>query len=164
MHVTSTGISLTPEQWAAVKGSAAAVSEALDAEEEDFTVDLSAQRKLRVRLVGKNLCVDVREFYEKDGEDAPGKKGVIIFPCLLLCLSHFCQSSGVCGASKICRLNGQCVWAGISLPAVQWEALVSATGDIDAELQALGASANHKPKESAGAHLLPILLSAGLCD
>ncbi|KAK9909758.1 hypothetical protein WJX75_007053 [Coccomyxa subellipsoidea] len=107
------GIALTTEQWATVKASAAAVLKALEAETEDFTVELTAQRKLRVRLVGKNLCVDIREFYEKDGEDAPGKKG-------------------------------------ISLQADQWESLVGATADIDAELQAFGAPSTTKPKESAG--------------
>jgi hypothetical protein len=93
----STGIALTTEQWATVKASAAAVLKALEAETEDFTVELTAQRKLRVRLVGKNLCVDIREFYEKDGEDAPGKKGMT--PLVIrLCPSRRCHSALCFGA------------------------------------------------------------------
>jgi len=46
--------------------------------------------------------------------------------------------------------------AGINLQADQWEALVSATADIDAELQALGASASAKPQATTkGTQLVP---------
>ncbi|BDA42711.1 probable RNA polymerase II transcriptional coactivator KIWI [Coccomyxa sp. Obi] len=104
------GIALTKEQWGVVKSKAAEISEALETGTDDYEVELSAQRKLRVRLVGKNYCVDLREFYQKDGEDAPGKKG-------------------------------------INLKPEQWEALVNAAADIDAELQVLDASAKAKPKQ-----------------
>jgi len=76
MSASGTGIALNAEQWSAVKTHAAVVSDALQTGTEDFSIELSAQRKLQVRRVGKNLSVDIREFYEKDGRDAPGKKGV----------------------------------------------------------------------------------------
>ncbi|CAL8467636.1 g7174 [Coccomyxa elongata] len=104
------GIALTKEQWGIVKSKAAEISEALETGTDDYEVELSVQRKLRVRLVGKNYCVDLREYYQKDGEDAPGKKG-------------------------------------INLQPEQWEALVTAAADINAELQGLNASAKTKPKQ-----------------
>ena len=54
----------------------------------------------------------------------------------------------------VLRLTGRCDWAGISLQADQWESLVGATADIDAELQAFGAPSTTKPKESAGNDIL----------
>ena len=41
----------------------------------------------------------------------------------------------------------QSVWSGINLQAEQWEALVNAAADVDAELDNLDSSANTKPKQ-----------------
>ncbi|KAG2450551.1 hypothetical protein HYH02_005052 [Chlamydomonas schloesseri] len=43
-------------------------------------VDLSDRRKARVRRYEGRLHVDVREFYKKDGEDAPTQKGLSMDP------------------------------------------------------------------------------------
>ncbi|PNW80646.1 hypothetical protein CHLRE_07g325722v5 [Chlamydomonas reinhardtii] len=43
-------------------------------------VDLSERRKARVRRYEGRLHVDVREFYKKDGEDAPTQKGLSMDP------------------------------------------------------------------------------------
>lgn len=87
----TTGIALTKDQWGIVKSKAAEVSEALETGTDNYEVELSVQRKLRVRLVGKNYCVDLREFYQKDGEHAPGKKGT------------FSSSTNCLVSLKMCR-------------------------------------------------------------
>lgn len=155
MVASGTGIALNAEQWSAVKTHAALVSEALQAGTEDFSFKLSAQRKLHVRRMGKNLSVDIREFYKKDGEDAPGKKGVhlkgISVFRLELCLP--CDELYRPAFIDLLSSDSNLVCAGINLQADQWEALVSATADIDAELQALGASASPKPQATTkGTH------------
>ena len=72
------GITLTPTQWAALKGSAGSVAGAARGELAGLCVDLGEKRQLRLREVGKKLCADVREYYDKGGELAPGKKGAAL--------------------------------------------------------------------------------------
>ena len=83
------GILLTPQQWAAVTANAAAVAEALEGGVAEFSVVLGDMRQLRVREVGEKLTVDIREFYDKDGTPAPGKKGA--------CARQTCPSISLCG-------------------------------------------------------------------
>ena len=77
------GIMLTPAQWAAVTAAAAAVAEALEGDVDEFGTELGDMRQLRVREVGNNATVDIREFYDKDGTPAPGKKGTF---CDKICI------------------------------------------------------------------------------
>ena len=51
------------------------MAEALDGILPDFGIELGDMRQLRVREVGSKLTMDIREFYDKDGTPAPGKKG-----------------------------------------------------------------------------------------
>jgi Rieske Fe-S protein len=97
MAVWHAGISLTPEQWATVKNNATAVSDSLQEGTIDFTVEMAGHRKLRVREVGSKVCVDIREYYDKDGEDAPGKKGIFssCMQCAHLWLTAMLTSSGL---------------------------------------------------------------------
>ncbi|GIL75777.1 hypothetical protein Vretifemale_5506, partial [Volvox reticuliferus] len=46
-----------------------------------FSKDLSRSRKARVRLWDGKLHVDVREFYQADGGEAPTQKGLAMDPC-----------------------------------------------------------------------------------
>ena len=92
------GIMLTPQQWHAAMESAGSVAEAAQSKSAGLRVDLGNNRQLLLREVGKTLCVDVREYYDKGSELAPGKKGAacalpfatyylpIPCPCTLQCM------------------------------------------------------------------------------
>ncbi|XP_073243364.1 uncharacterized protein [Porites lutea] len=45
-------------------------------EQGDFVFQLTDKRRVSVRDFRGKLYVDIREFYEKDGEYLPGKKGI----------------------------------------------------------------------------------------
>ena len=66
---------LTQSQWDTVKDSCGSVGEAARGELAGLCVDLGDSRQLSMREVGRKLCVDVREYYDKAGDLAPGKKG-----------------------------------------------------------------------------------------
>lgn len=66
---------LTQSQWDTVKESRGSVGEAARGELAELCADLGDRRQLHVREVGGKLCVDVREYYDKGGELAPGRKG-----------------------------------------------------------------------------------------
>ena len=72
---------LTPAQWAAVTANASAVAQALGDDVAEFGAELGDIRQLRVREVGNKATVDIREFYDKDGTPAPGKKGAVQERC-----------------------------------------------------------------------------------
>ena len=69
------GITLAPEQWAALKAGAASVSRALK-NSEDFELKLSGTRKVSVGTYRGEIRADVREWYSKGAELLPGKKGM----------------------------------------------------------------------------------------
>lgn len=46
--------------------------------ETELSFDLSATKKVRVIKFKGRLLVDIREFYEKDGEELPGRKGIAL--------------------------------------------------------------------------------------
>jgi hypothetical protein len=75
----SKGMSMTEAQFQGLCKHAEAVTRAtqkpLDDFEESF-FPLSPTRRITVRLYAGNVMVDLREFYEKDGEMRPGKKGI----------------------------------------------------------------------------------------
>lgn len=75
----SKGISLTTTQWEQLNKvvDGGKVSEALkDPGSESTMFDLSSTRKIGVRLFGSRVLVDIREYYDKDGQSLPGKKGI----------------------------------------------------------------------------------------
>ncbi|XP_045821621.1 RNA polymerase II transcriptional coactivator KIWI-like [Trifolium pratense] len=41
-----------------------------------FVAELSKNRKVSVRIWQGKVWVDIREFYDKDGKQCPGKKGI----------------------------------------------------------------------------------------
>lgn len=75
----SKGMSMTEAQFQGLCKHAEAVTQAtqkpLDDFEESF-FPLSPTRRITVRVYAGNVMVDLREFYEKDGEMRPGKKGI----------------------------------------------------------------------------------------
>jgi hypothetical protein len=75
LYVRAAGIMLTRCQWDTVKDSRSSVAEAACGELAGLCVDLGEKRQLQVREAGKKLAVDIREFYDKDGDLAPGRKG-----------------------------------------------------------------------------------------
>lgn len=79
----SKGISLTTAQWEQLKKIAETgmVLEALKEPGSDGTVfDISPTRKISVRPFGSKVLVDIREYYEKEGQSLPGKKGISLVP------------------------------------------------------------------------------------
>ncbi|GBF94481.1 hypothetical protein Rsub_07015 [Raphidocelis subcapitata] len=70
------GISLVEADWQAVKGAMAAAAAAAEAKDLAFSVQLSGKRKLAVSEFKGTVYIGVREFYEKDGKELPGSKGL----------------------------------------------------------------------------------------
>jgi len=73
------GITLAPEQWAALKAGAADVTRALESQRTspaDFELKLSSTRKVTVGTYRGEVRADVREWYQKGVELLPGKKGM----------------------------------------------------------------------------------------
>lgn len=46
----------------------------------DTVIDLGKNRRITVRSFKGKVYVDIREFYLKDGDMAPGKKGISLTP------------------------------------------------------------------------------------
>ena len=73
------GITLTPEQWEALKAGAADVARALESQRTSsagFELKLSSTRKVTVGTYRGEVRADVREWYRKGEELLPGKKGM----------------------------------------------------------------------------------------
>eukprot|EP00216_Chloropicon_sp_CCMP2111_P002237 CAMPEP_0198240558 /NCGR_PEP_ID=MMETSP1446-20131203/5631_1 /TAXON_ID=1461542 ORGANISM="Unidentified sp, Strain CCMP2111" /NCGR_SAMPLE_ID=MMETSP1446 /ASSEMBLY_ACC=CAM_ASM_001112 /LENGTH=352 /DNA_ID=CAMNT_0043923297 /DNA_START=79 /DNA_END=1137 /DNA_ORIENTATION=+ len=72
------GISLSTSQWETLAGSARAVTDALASAEANpsFEVELGKNKKVTLSNFKGSSRVDIREWYEKDGTSAPGKKGI----------------------------------------------------------------------------------------
>ncbi|XP_068690810.1 activated RNA polymerase II transcriptional coactivator p15-like [Montipora capricornis] len=47
-------------------------------DEDDFSFPIADKRKISVREFKGKVYVDIREFYENDGELKPGKKGIML--------------------------------------------------------------------------------------
>ncbi|KAL4857528.1 RNA polymerase II transcriptional coactivator [Chlorella vulgaris] len=72
----SKGISLPREQFAALNAHAAELDAAVKQHNTAYELQLSAKRKATVSCFKKTYLVNLREYYEKDGQQLPGKKGI----------------------------------------------------------------------------------------
>jgi len=81
MKPTKKGVALNQAEWRTLKSMFYDVDEKIiNAEAEDYNpLELSDKKQIRVtKFKGKFLLIDVREFYHKDGEKMPGKKGIAL--------------------------------------------------------------------------------------
>ena len=95
MKPTKKGVALNQGEWRTLKNMFYDVDEKIiNAEAEDYNpLELSDKKQIRVtkfkveflskqimkhNVKGKFLLIDVREFYHKDGEKMPGKKGIAL--------------------------------------------------------------------------------------
>eukprot|EP00879_Flechtneria_rotunda_P006969 GHRR01007316.1.p1 GENE.GHRR01007316.1~~GHRR01007316.1.p1 ORF type:complete len:472 (+),score=174.73 GHRR01007316.1:139-1554(+) len=72
---TQKGISLSTSEWQSLQQLLPQVSEALR-KRQDFTRELTSAVRVTASVFQNKLQVGIREFYEKDGEQCPGKKGI----------------------------------------------------------------------------------------
>lgn len=70
------GISLSSSQARAFASNISLIDEALSAQDEAFSVDISPRRKVTISLFKGTPMVNVREYYEKDGKLLPSTKGL----------------------------------------------------------------------------------------
>ena len=66
------GLSLSAEQWALISSARAAITKALVDKKLDYELDLGGMRKVSVSQFKGKTNINMREYYEKDGELKPG--------------------------------------------------------------------------------------------
>jgi hypothetical protein len=77
LHPEKKGIMLSAEDWAALAPELPRLRDALQQKNLSLEVRLTGTRKATVSSFRKHsLTVDVREWYEKDGDLKPGLKGL----------------------------------------------------------------------------------------
>lgn len=111
------GLMLPLEEWALLSSQLPQLQQALQAGNLDMSVQLSGTRRATVSEYKKRVSVDVREWYDKDGELKPGIKGVslaaealqVCIPALLLPPAAVAWSglmllatAGTCGITLCC--------------------------------------------------------------
>ncbi|KAL3135856.1 hypothetical protein ABBQ32_007412 [Trebouxia sp. C0010 RCD-2024] len=74
------GISLPADQFQKLLEAQASLTAALAAKDTGFEVALSGKRKGSISEFKGKLMVNIREFYEKDGQEKPGAKGISLPP------------------------------------------------------------------------------------
>jgi hypothetical protein len=72
------GLALNPGQWAVLAAALPALAAALAAADEAFSVDLGGSKRAGVSVFKGRATAGLREFYEKDGQWLPGKKGIAL--------------------------------------------------------------------------------------
>lgn len=74
------GISLSSQQWHTLSSNLTNINTALDAKDEAYFCELGSKKRAGVSSFRGKMMIDVREYYEKDGEMKPGKKGISLPP------------------------------------------------------------------------------------
>eukprot|EP00890_Picochlorum_soloecismus_P006803 jgi/Picsp_1/948/NSC_04432-R1_transcriptional coactivator p15 len=114
----SKGMSMTESQFQALCKHAENVSRATQKHLDDLEetlFPLSPTRRITVRVYAGNVMVDLREFYEKDGEMRPGKKGISLkveqwnelCKCIPVLSPHIDRPLQVGGAQASVMAEGQ---------------------------------------------------------
>lgn len=67
------GLALTPEQWHVLAASLTELNKAVEEDSIGHTVNLASNRRVTVTSFKGSTNVDLREYYEKNGDLAPGK-------------------------------------------------------------------------------------------
>ena len=87
MRPTKKGILLTQDQWKELSQNLAGISAAVEQETEKFELPLGVKkdgtpslRRVTTKKYKGQFLIDVREWYERDGEVKPGFKGVSLKP------------------------------------------------------------------------------------
>ena len=70
------GISLSTGQVEVILGSLDAITTALNDQDVSYSLDLAGKRRVTITEFSGNFMVNVREYYEKDGQLLPSKKGI----------------------------------------------------------------------------------------
>ncbi|PRW20186.1 transcriptional coactivator p15 [Chlorella sorokiniana] len=76
----SKGVALQAAGWAALAAAMPQLTAGLEARDESVFVDLGSNKRASVSGYKGRFSLDIREFWEKDGEMLPGKKGVALTP------------------------------------------------------------------------------------
>ncbi|KAA6421203.1 MAG: transcriptional coactivator p15 [Trebouxia sp. A1-2] len=74
------GINLPADQFQKLLEAQASVTAALEAQDASFDIALSGKRKASISVFKGKPMVNIREFYEQDGEQKPGSKGISLPP------------------------------------------------------------------------------------
>ena len=69
------GLSLTLSQFETLMKSKDEIDRAFS-EDDEISIEISAKKKASVQLWNAKMYLDLREYYEKEGEMRPGKKGI----------------------------------------------------------------------------------------
>ena len=87
LRPTKKGILLTQDQWKVLSQNVAGISAAVEQETEKFELPLGVKkdgtpslRRVTTKKYKGQFLIDVREWYERDGEVKPGFKGVSLKP------------------------------------------------------------------------------------
>ena len=46
--------------------------------EDSAPIDLGTKKRIAVRMYKGNILIDIREMYQQDGEEKPGRKGIAL--------------------------------------------------------------------------------------
>jgi len=95
------GISLSSQQWHTLSSNLTNINTALEAKDEAYFCDLGSKKRAGVSSFRGKMMIDVREYYEKDGEMKPGKKGISLPPdqWTTLCATADAFNAAVPGSS-----------------------------------------------------------------
>ena len=74
------GLSLSVAQTQSILGALDAITTALNAQDVSYALDLSNKRRVTISNFNNSFMVNIREYFEKDGQLLPTKKGISLMP------------------------------------------------------------------------------------